>query len=103
MLGVEVFPLEYQMAIIAVYRISWPARKPSFHSFKAVAFKLPRNVQCICPSGMAALDSGAPVNGNWTTGACSFFSSACHSSIHAVKAVNIHVETSASYLSTWTQ
>jgi len=57
MLGVEVFPLEYQMAIIAVYRISWPARKPSFHSFKAVAFKLPRNVQCICPSGMAALDS----------------------------------------------
>jgi hypothetical protein len=45
MLGVEVFPLEYQMAIIAVYRISWPARQPCFHSFKAVAFKLPKK----CP------------------------------------------------------
>jgi len=51
---------------------------------------------------MRALDSGAPVNGDWTIGSCSFFCSACHS-IHAVKAVNIHVETSASNLSTWTK
>ena len=74
-----------------------------FSQLQSGCFQAAQEMSIICPSGIRALDSGAPVNGNWTIGACSFFSSACHSSIHAVKAVNIHVETSASNLSTWTK
>lgn len=60
-------------------------------------FQAAEEMSRICLSGMRTLNSGAPVNDDWTFGPCSFSSSAFHS-ILALKAVNtaIHVRTSLS-------
>lgn len=70
MLADEVFPIRISAGSLS----HLPGRQAKaavfcLHSFKAGCFRAaPRNIQCICPYGMTALDPGAPVNGDWTFG-----------------------------------